>query len=86
MKTARKIFGLVLEKIRVASARKLTGVKASTIRAFRLDGTTLQNSEAANTTNVIYSIDSIDDVPSDLILNLYGMALLTNDIKKINQE
>ncbi|MDR1224195.1 MAG: hypothetical protein LBL07_15145 [Tannerella sp.] len=49
----------------------------------RLDETTLQNPEAANTANVIYSIDSIDGDSSDLILNPYGMALLTNDIKNM---
>ncbi|MDR1221621.1 MAG: hypothetical protein LBL07_01905 [Tannerella sp.] len=74
------------EKIRITGAKKLTGGKASTVKAFRLDETTLQNPEAANTANVIYSIDSIDGVSSDLILNPYGMVLLTNDIKKINQE
>jgi hypothetical protein len=65
----------------VAGARKLIGGKASTVKAFRLDGTTLQNPEATNTSNVIYSIDSIAGVPSDIILNPYGMILLTNDIK-----
>jgi hypothetical protein len=57
-----------------------------TIKAFRLDETALQDPEAANTANVIYSTDSIGSVPSNMVLNPYDMALLTNDRKKINQE
>jgi hypothetical protein len=70
------------EKRTLANAKALMGGKASTVKAFCLDETTLQNPEASNTSNVIYSVDKITfDVPSDMELNPYGMVLLTNDIK-----
>ncbi|MDR1810681.1 MAG: hypothetical protein LBR34_09830 [Prevotella sp.] len=65
-------------KIEVLGAGKLLGGKASAVKGFRLDATTLQNPEATNTENVKYAVERIANLPSDITLNPYGMALLTN--------
>jgi xylan 1,4-beta-xylosidase len=66
------------EKITVTNVKKLLGKNVSTVKAFRLDESTLQNPAEANTNKAIYSADSMENVPSALLLNPYGMVLLTN--------
>jgi xylan 1,4-beta-xylosidase len=66
------------EKVRVANTGKLLDSKASTIKGFRLDESTLQNPDEANTSKAVYSIESITNVPEGIELNPYGMVLLTD--------
>jgi hypothetical protein len=66
------------EKITVINGKGLLGDNSPHIKGFRLDGATLQNPAEANTRNVVYSIEDIAKIPSDIVLNPYGMVLLTD--------
>jgi xylan 1,4-beta-xylosidase len=58
------------EKVTVIKAKKLLGGKGSAVKGLRLDGTTCINEKE-------YTVETIDQVPVDLVLNPYGMVLLT---------
>jgi xylan 1,4-beta-xylosidase len=58
------------EKVTVVDAKDLIGGDLSAIRGLRLDNTTGEGS--------VYTTETIGNVPVDVVLNPYGMVLLTN--------
>ncbi|MDR1224739.1 MAG: hypothetical protein LBL07_17965 [Tannerella sp.] len=67
------------EKITVINGKGLLGNNLPDVKGLRLDGTTLQNPAEANTKNAVYSVEDIAKIPSDIVLNPYGMVLLTDN-------
>lgn len=55
----------------IMDAKQLIGGDISSIKGMRLDGTTLVE-------NKVYTTQTMDSVPTDVVLNPYGMILLTN--------
>ncbi|MDR1810682.1 MAG: hypothetical protein LBR34_09835 [Prevotella sp.] len=70
------------QKTTVADVRSLFGGKASKINGMRLDETTRVSPAGGGYTNSfrspVYRIDTLQSVPKDVVLNSYGMVLLTD--------
>jgi hypothetical protein len=59
------------QKTTVIDAKTLIGGNEATIKGMRLDHTT-------STANRVYITETMTEVPTDIVLNPYGMVLLTN--------
>jgi hypothetical protein len=70
----------VNEPTTVFGAKALLGENVTNITGLLLDESTKENHNAYNSNSPAYKVDTLTAVPSTIVLNPYGMMILTSDL------